>query len=144
MGIHVRSNEQAIREIYCKPFEIAVKEGGAKGIMSAFNRLGKTWCGGTPELLVDLLRNEWGFDGMVITDAYINFTGYGYMDPVLAVYARNNELLCMLWSVRKITLSPLMKPTYKNDPIGFGTALRDCTKGILKNKMLTKAFLETV
>ena len=144
MGIHVWSNEQAIREIYCKPFEIAVKESGAKGIMSAFNRLGKTWCGGTPELLVDLLRNEWGFDGMVITDAYINFTGYGYMDPVLAVYARNNELLCMLWSVRKITLSPSMKPAYKNDPIGFGTALRDCTKGILKNKMLTKAFLETV
>lgn len=144
MGIHVWSNEQAIREIYCKPFEIAVKEGGAKGIMSAFNRLGKTWCGGTPELLVDLLRNEWGFDGMVITDAYINFTGYGYMDPVLAVYARNNELLCMLWSVRKITLSPSMKLAYKNDPIGFGTALRDCTKGILKNKMLTKAFLETV
>ena len=119
MGIHVWSNEQAIREIYCKPFEIAVKEGGAKGIMSAFNRLGKTWCGGTPELLVDLLRNEWGFDGMVITDAYINFTGYGYMDPVLAVYARNNELLCMLWSVRKITLSPSMKLAYKNDPIGF-------------------------
>lgn len=144
MGIHVWSNEQAIREIYCKPFEIAVKEGGAKGIMSAFNRLGKTWCGGTPELLVDLLRNEWGFDGMVITDAYINFTGYGYMDPVLAVYARNNELLCMLWSVRKITLSPSMKLAYKNDPRGFGTALRDCTKGILKNKMLTKAFLETV
>lgn len=144
MGIHVRSNEQAIREVYCKPFEIAVKEGGAKGIMSAFNRLGKTWCGGTPELLVDLLRNEWGFDGMVITDAYTNLTGYGYMDPVLAVYARNNELLCMLWSVRKITLSPSMKPAYKNDPIGFGTALRDCTKGILKNKMLTKAFLETV
>lgn len=42
MGIHVWSNEQAIREIYCKPFEIAVKESGAKGIMSAFNRLGKT------------------------------------------------------------------------------------------------------
>lgn len=144
MGIHVWSNEQAIREIYCKPFEIAIKEGGAKGIMSAFNRIGTKWCGGTPELLVDLLRNEWGFDGMVITDAYTNLTGYGYMDPVLAVYARNNELLCMLWSVRKITLSPSMKLAYKNDPIGFGTALRDCTKGILKNKMLTKAFLETV
>lgn len=144
MGIHVWSNEQAIREIYCKPFEIAVKEGGAKGIMSAFNRLGTKWCGGTPELLVDLLRNEWGFDVMVITDAYTNLTGYGYMDPVLAVYARNNELLCMLWSVRKITLSPSMMLAYKNDPIGFGTALRDCTKGILKNKMPTKAFLETV
>lgn len=144
MGIHVWSNEQAIREIYCKPFEIAVKEGGAKGIMSAFNRLGTTWCGGTPELLIDLLRNEWGFDGIVITDAYMNLTGYGYMDPVLAVYARNNEFLCMLWSVRKITLKPSMKLAYKNDPIGFGTALRDCTKGILKNKMLTKAFLETV
>ena len=52
--------------------------------------------------------------------------------------------MLLLWSVRKITLSPSMKLAYKNDPVGFGTALRDCTKGILKNKMLTKAFLETV
>ena len=74
----------------------------------------------------------------------MNFTGYGYMDPVLAVYARNNEFLCFIWGVQKITLSPSMKLDYKNDPIGFGTALRDGTKGILKNKMLTKAFLETV
>lgn len=74
----------------------------------------------------------------------MNLTGYGYMDPVLAVYARNNEFLCFIWGVQKITLKPSMKLAYKNDPIGFGTALRDCTKGILKNKMLTKAFLETV
>ncbi len=143
-GLFVWADEQTIREIYCRPFEIAVKEGNAKGIMSAFNRIGTKWCGGNPELLVELLRNEWGFDGMVITDQFINLTGYGYMDPVLAVYARNNEFLCMFWSVRKITLKPSMKLAYKNDPIGFGTALRDCTKGILKNKMLTKAFLETV
>ena len=108
--------EQAIREIYCKPFEIAVKEGGAKGIMSAFNRIGKTWCGGTPELLVDLLRNEWGFDGMVITDAYINFTGHAIWTLFSPYKVLNNELLCMLWSVRKLRSGSLNEAGLQKRP----------------------------
>lgn len=60
--------EQNLRENYLKPFEIAVKEGGVNAAMSAFNRLGATWCGANGALLQDILREEWGFRGSVITD----------------------------------------------------------------------------
>jgi beta-glucosidase len=60
--------EQALREIYLKPFEIAVKEGKARAIMSSFNRIGTRWTGGDYRLLTEILRNEWGFQGLVISD----------------------------------------------------------------------------
>lgn len=66
-GIAVWANEQSMREIYLKPFETAVKEGGATAMMSAFNRLGTTWCGANSTLLQTVLRDEWGGGrGMVI------------------------------------------------------------------------------
>jgi len=61
-------NEQSLRETYLKPFEIAVKKGGCNAIMSSFNRLGATWAGGNFALLNQVLRNEWGFEGSVVTD----------------------------------------------------------------------------
>ena len=67
-GLVTWANEQAMREIYFRPFEIAVKEGGARGIMSSFNRIGSEWTGGSYALLTSLLREEWGFEGAVITD----------------------------------------------------------------------------
>ncbi len=60
--------EQALREIYLRPFAIAVKKGGATGMMTAYNRLGATWAGGNKALLVGVLRDEWGFKGSVVTD----------------------------------------------------------------------------
>lgn len=70
MGLATWSNEQAIREIYLRPFEIAVTTCKDKtlGIMSSFNRIGATWTGGSYDLITNVLRNEWGFDGTVITD----------------------------------------------------------------------------
>ena len=65
-------NEQAIREIYLKPFEMAVKEGGTHGIMSSFNRIGTKWTGGDYRLLTTVLRKEWGFVGSVICDFHVN------------------------------------------------------------------------
>ena len=65
-------NEQAIREIYLKPFEMAVKEGGTHGIMSSFNRIGVKWTGGDYRLLTTVLRKEWGFVGSVICDFHVN------------------------------------------------------------------------
>ena len=76
------SNEQAIREIYLKPFEIAVKEGGAKAVMSSFNYIGTRWAGGSSELCNTVLREEWGFQGMVLTDY---FGVYGYMSADQAI-----------------------------------------------------------
>ena len=60
--------EQNLRENVLKPFEIAVKEGGANGIMSAFNDVGSVWSGANYALLTEILRNEWGFNGTVLTD----------------------------------------------------------------------------
>lgn len=68
--------EQAMREIYLLPFELAVREGGALGVMSSFNYVGYTWAGGNDALLTELLRKEWGFEGAVVTDACL----YPYMD----------------------------------------------------------------
>ena len=61
-------DERALRELYLLPFELAVKEGGALGIMTAYNRLNGRWLTEQPALLVDLLRDEWGFEGLVMTD----------------------------------------------------------------------------
>lgn len=62
------SNEQAIREIYLKAFEAGVKDGGATGMMSSYNCVGPVWAGICEELLTDVLRGEWGFQGNVVTD----------------------------------------------------------------------------
>lgn len=61
-------DERTLRELYLLPFEIAVKEGGALGIMTAYNRLNGTWCAEHAELLNGILRGDWGFDGFVVTD----------------------------------------------------------------------------
>lgn len=79
------ANEQTIREIYLKSFETAVKDGGATGMMSAFNRFGHTWAGASYSVLTEVLRNEWGFDGLVITD-WVN----GFMKADLMIRAGND------------------------------------------------------
>lgn len=75
--------EQAMRELYLRPFELAVREGGALGVMSCFNYIGHTWAGGSKALLTDLLAGEWGFEGAVVTDACL----YPHMDVAQMVYA---------------------------------------------------------
>ena len=89
-GVATWSNEQAIREIYLRPFELCVKEGGARAVMTAFNRIGTTWAGGNAALLQGVLRDEWGFLGVVITD---NTMSGAYMDADQAVFAGNDLIL---------------------------------------------------
>jgi beta-glucosidase len=84
------STEQAIREIYLKPFEVAVKEGKAKAVMSAFNYVGLEWTGGSNALLNKVLRDEWGFRGFVLTDY---FAERGYMNADQAVRNGNDAML---------------------------------------------------
>ncbi len=74
--------EQPMREIYLKPFEIAVKEGGSTGIMASMNRIGYRFTRGSYALLTTVLRGEWGFRGAVITDACQ--TNGEYSDMALA------------------------------------------------------------
>jgi len=68
-------NEQAIREVYLKPFETAVKEGGATAVMSSYNYIGTVWSGGCSATQQSVLRDEWGFRGMVITDYFLSVGG---------------------------------------------------------------------
>ena len=75
------SNEQAIREIYLKPFEMAVKQGGSHSVMTSYNYIGNQWAGACDALLNGVLREEWGFTGVTATDW---FGGYGYMNSDLA------------------------------------------------------------
>lgn len=83
-------NEQSAREIYLKPFEMCVKEGGAKAVMSAFNFYGTEPAGASSEVLNNILRDEWGFRGFVLTDYY---GVYGYQDADRMIRNGND---CML------------------------------------------------
>lgn len=85
-GLHTWLTEQALREIYLRPFEIAVKRGKANGMMSSFNRLGSIWTGGNYALMTEILRNEWGFKGAVVTDYYSG----GLMNMKQGLYAGND------------------------------------------------------
>ncbi len=87
-GLFTYLDEQALREIYLKPFQITVEEGKTRCIMSAFNRIGTTWAGASHELLTEVLREEWGFVGCVITDYYMNMQVF--MDPNQGIRAGND------------------------------------------------------
>ena len=107
-----------MREIYLKPFELTVKEGGTNAMMSSFNRIGTVWAGGSYELLTQILRNEWGFKGMVITD-YSTST-YMYTDQMIRA---GGDLVLM--QDKQLSLSgTVMTSSHK-------TALRQATKNIL-------------
>lgn len=84
--------EQSARELYLKPFEYCVKniESGKLAVMSSYNFVGTEWAGGCSALLKDILREEWGFEGMVISDYFGN---YGYMDADRAVRGGTDMML---------------------------------------------------
>lgn len=114
-GLITWANEQAMREIYFKPFEMCVKEGNTHAVMSSFNRIGVTWTGGSYPLLTQLLRGEWGFEGMVITD--FNLKNYMNTDQ-------------MLRAGGDLNLSAGKSPTSVTTPTDI-TQLRRATKNVL-------------
>ena len=128
-GVLTWANEQAMREIYFRPFEIAVKEGGATAMMSSFNRIGTTWAGGDYRLLTQLLREEWGFRGMVITDFNTNAT---YMPADQMIRAGGDLNLCQdiqpsadytatqVTQMRRATRNILYTVSRSNAMNGFG------------------------
>lgn len=80
----VWTNEQALREIYLRPFEICVKEGNANAVMVSWSFLGVKWTGENSNLMNTVLRDEWGFRGMAITDFFRN-NGHGFMNADAAL-----------------------------------------------------------
>ena len=94
------ADEQAIREIYLKPFEMSVKEGGVQAVMSSFNYIGYTYAGASNNLLNTVLRDEWGFKGFVLTDY---FGGYGYQNGDQEIRNGNDSMLATTKITNHIT-----------------------------------------
>ena len=88
-GTNTWLTEQNLRENVLKPFEIAVKEGGSNGIMSAFNDMGSIWCGANYALLTEVLRGDWGFNGVVLTD-WTDSSNRGSMSVKQGIRAGND------------------------------------------------------
>lgn len=121
-GVMVWANEQAMREIYLRPFEITVKEGEATAVMSSFTHLGPIWSSGNDSLLNQVLREEWGFTGIVSSDA----VQAHFMDPELALRNGNDLMLNPLPSIQEKDIKAL----YKEDPVGVAIALKERMKAI--------------
>ena len=94
LSISVWSNEQAMRELYLKAFEVVVKEGKSTAMMSSYSYLGDTWAGASRALLTEVLRDEWGFQGTVVTDSAMGNTSW--MDINLALRAGGDMMLCLM------------------------------------------------
>lgn len=134
LGMETYMTERAFREIYLKMFETSIRA-GASGVMSAFNRLGTTWCGTSKELLVDLIRTEWGFEGFVVTDMWVG----GYMIAPDAVLAGNDTMLSGGGN------GPAdFSAAYEADPEGITTALKAAAKNICNYVMTTYAFSDVI
>ena len=98
-GLTTWANEQAMREIYLKGFEVAVKQGGTRGIMSSFNRLGAVNAAESYPLLTTVLRDEWGFRGTVITDCILQLD-YHNVDRVIRA---GNDLILSLMNIQSVS-----------------------------------------
>lgn len=131
-GILTWANEQSMREIYFKPFEAAVKDAKTTALMSSFNRLGFTWAGGSYNLLTKLLREEWGFVGMVVTD--YNLQPYMNLDQMIRAggdinLSQTKSLAdtisaTAISSLRRATKNILYTVANSNAMNGFGDGVR--------------------
>lgn len=120
IGLGVWINEQAAREIYLKAFRAPFKEGNANGVMTAYTRWGCIWSGGHYGLMTNILRKEWGSNGMSITDnvltAYVNG-----VDGILAGVSAFDAML-------PYVTNQLRK--YKNDPVIVSAMRKACHRNL--------------
>ena len=110
------ADEQTMREVYFKGFEMCVKQGNTLGIMSATCRVGAVWAGGNYNLITKLLREEWGFEGCVVTD---------YVDP--ESFSSYDQ---MIRAGGNLILADAQLKYYKGTPTTL-TALRNAAHGLL-------------
>lgn len=115
-------NEQAAREIYLEPFQISIEESHAHGVMAAMNRVGAKWVGHSKELMTDILRGEWNFEGMVITDQASFYTNY--IDDLRPTLMAGVDLMLN-------TNGELWQIDGYEDSAMYCSALRRATKNIL-------------
>ena len=161
--VDVRISDRAMHEIYLRPFEMAVREGDAWGVMAAYNKVNGRWCSENKHLQTTVLREQWGFPGMVISDwggvhstvdavtSGMNvempgsrFMGQALLDSVKAgkvsevvINQRVREILRV-----RLTVKPIDKAEANSKPVGndeeMTTALEVARRSIvlLKNEKL--------
>lgn len=122
-GLYVWANEQSIRELHLRPFEIAVKEGETLGTMSSFSLINGKWTGGNTELLNHVLRDEWGFEGVVSSDAV-----FGFMHADNAIVSGNDLMLDTMSAPKNVKR---IKAAYEADPSGTAIGLRTSVHNIM-------------
>lgn len=125
------SSEQAIREIYLKPFEMCVKDAGCEAVMSSFNYIGNRWAGGSASLCKTVLRDEWGFQGFVETDY---FGVYGYMSADQAI-RNGTDLMLVAYQTETNNVR------FRETP-GAQKAMRDAAHNILYVTVNSRAYTE--
>ena len=130
-GVCVWSNEQAIREIYLKAFEILIKESDNHALMSSYNRIGTVWAGGCKELLTNVLRGEWNFQGMVATD----YANTKMMNADQALLAGGDLMLSTTGSVPSDAVASTTEG---------GQKLRNASKNILYTVVNSRAYTDPV
>lgn len=113
IGVAIFTNEQAARQIYLKPFEWSVVQGGALGIMSGMNRIGCRWIGGHSGLMTNILRGEWGYNGFVITDQ-TSFANFSYCDIREGLAAGNDLWLNTAYNMWDLNDSELTASVMQN------------------------------
>ncbi|MBP1971655.1 beta-glucosidase [Virgibacillus natechei] len=129
-GMLVWSNEQAMREIHLRPFEMTVKNAEVTGAMSSFSFIDGKWA--NPELLNGVLRNEWGFEGVVSSDAV-----FGFMEAPQAVTSGNDLMLDILSAPKQ---KQLLEEAYDEHPEAITVGLRDSVHNALYATLKTHIF----
>ncbi|MBO5328326.1 MAG: glycoside hydrolase family 3 C-terminal domain-containing protein [Clostridia bacterium] len=119
-GMYTWVTEQALREIYIRPFELAVKKGGSTAMMTSYGRIGAVWTGGSSALLNEVVRGEWGFKGAFLTD-YSDHTEFMNTDHMI----RNGGDIFMRVG------GGSFNNNYNNTSNAFNQALRGATKNIV-------------
>ncbi len=126
IGLSVWADEQTMREIYFSAFEKVIVDGKCNAVMTSFTRIGTRWCGHSYEFLTEILRGEWGMDGMVLTD-YAGSPDFAvYLDIEGGILAGND-----LWLNTVNTLyTKIQKSSYRNDAL-FSNALQQAVKNVI-------------
>lgn len=125
------ANEQSIRELYLKPFEMAVVDGGAWNVMNSFARLGVVWSGAHSGLMTEVLRNEWGMRGFALTDFSGN-SAFASMGIMMKSFDVAHGLLAGTdcWDSSAVQWTDDLMKLYRNDP-DIAQAMRTATHRIL-------------
>ena len=126
LGLGVWASEQAMREFYYAPFEDVIVEGKCNAVMTSFTRIGTRWTGHSYEFMTEILRNEWGFTGMTITDYAGNLAFQDYLDIEAGLLAGND-----LWLNTVNSLYAEIEVAEKKNDALFSHALQRATKNVI-------------